>query len=777
MAGYISRSVSLSPIDPNPPSLSNISSNNMKQGNGSSSPRNVDLTTSPLKIFVLAKKKINDVFADINDYVQETYVFLKDVCSDNEVVTEGQIQEIYNLQDKIKGIQEVLTRDHMKVVFFGRTSNGKSSVVNAMLQDRILPSGMGHTTNCFLQVEGSDSSEAYVLTEDSTEPLNIQSVSQLAHALNSEKFGDSSLVRIFWPTDRCPLLRDDVVLVDSPGIDISPNLDEWIDKHCVDADVFVLVANSESTLMVTEKNFFHKVSERLSKPNIFILNNRWDNSAYENEFLDKIRKQHMDRNVSFLVDELKVVSRSQAENRVFFVSAKEVLQARIQQQKGKPPHTGALADGFQARYFEFQEFERKFEECLSKSAVKTKFEQHTQRGKTITSDLRKLLDNVHETASKLRTQKLALRKEQYDRLDFTQQQLSILTQEVKQEICQIVEMVEQKVAGALSEEIRRLNVLVDEFERPFHSDSLVLSVYKKELNGHVEQGLGSNLRGKLSNQVQMLVENTQKDMIDRMSSLIPPEHRPKMMNVLPRHSFEVLYRLNCESLCSDFQEDLEFRFSLGLVNIVKCFLGPNKSKKVLGRRIESIPWPIPSTPQTPSNEVQVASPSPEYLALLRLALSSSSSQTAVGILAVGGFLLKTVGWRVIFATFGIYGFLYAYERLSWTNKAKERAFKKQYVGHTTRKLRLIVDLTSANCSHQVQQEVSSTFARLCHLVDEVISDMQNEIGLLDQDTQKLEESSVTSRTLRTDAFYLKNKADYLFSELETFSEQYLQFDQ
>lgn len=44
---------------------------------------------------------------------------------------------------------------------------------------------------------------------------------------------------------------------------------------------------------------------------------------------------------------------------------------------------GALADGFQNRYFEFQDFERKFEECISKSAVKTKFEQHSQRGKHI----------------------------------------------------------------------------------------------------------------------------------------------------------------------------------------------------------------------------------------------------------------------------------------------------------------------------------------------------------------------------------------------------------
>ena len=44
----------------------------------------------------------------------------------------------------------------------GRTSNGKSSVINAMLRDKVLPSGMGHTTHCFLQVEGVDGDEAFL---------------------------------------------------------------------------------------------------------------------------------------------------------------------------------------------------------------------------------------------------------------------------------------------------------------------------------------------------------------------------------------------------------------------------------------------------------------------------------------------------------------------------------------------------------------------------------------------------------------------------------------
>lgn len=50
----------------------------------------------------------------------------------------------------------------------------------------------------------------------------------------------------------------------------------------------------------------------------------------------KVRKQHTDRCVNFLVEELKVVDRAQAPNRIFFVSAKEVLNSRMQRAQGMP---------------------------------------------------------------------------------------------------------------------------------------------------------------------------------------------------------------------------------------------------------------------------------------------------------------------------------------------------------------------------------------------------------------------------------------------------------
>jgi hypothetical protein len=50
---------------------------------------------------------------------------------------------------------------------------------------------------------------------------------------------------------------------------------EWLFINCI--------------IVCQEKNFFHRVSERLSKPNIFVLNNRWDASASEQETMEEVR--------------------------------------------------------------------------------------------------------------------------------------------------------------------------------------------------------------------------------------------------------------------------------------------------------------------------------------------------------------------------------------------------------------------------------------------------------------------------------------------------------
>lgn len=783
MAAYLNRTLSMVTGSTNGPASSSGYDTAALIDANTSSPRGLHSAAigggaghndvSPLQIFVRAKKKINDIFGEIEDYVVETTGFIDALPTMVEIVDKAESEQFKSYVFKVSGIREVLARDHMKVAFFGRTSNGKSSVINAMLRDKILPSGIGHTTHCFCQVEGIDGDEAYLVKEGCDEKLNVTSIKQLANALCQEKLSESSMIRIFWPRKRCNLLRDDVVFVDSPGVDVSPNLNDWIDNFCLNADVFVLVLNAESTMTLAEKHFFHEVSTRLSKPNIFVLNNRWDASASEPEFQESVKAQHQERCVDFLVKELKVASGKEAEERVFFVSARETLQARLKEAEGLPAIAGALAEGFQNRYFEFQDFERKFEECISKSAVRTKFEQHSSRGKSISTEMRTMLDNIYDRANVLRNQKLEQKKKLTDRIANTETQLMQVTREMKMKIHNMVEEVEQKVAKALNEEIWRLNVLVDEFNLPFHTDALVLNVYKKEINAHVESGLGSNLRARLSTALAMNVETAQREMTDRMTALIPSDKViTHTHHVVARNQpFEMLYTLNCQNLCADFQEDLEFRFSWGITAFIARFNGKMRAnnKKAITHNRQSSNMNVsqimsPTSPMClmPENELITE----EQLSVIsKVAIASIGSQGTLGLL-VAGVLLKTIGWRVIVGAGILYGSVYLYERLSWTNAAKEKNFKNQYVQHATRKLKLIVDLTSANCSHQVQQELSSTFARLCRVVDTATTDMNTEL-------KDIETSLAVIEANQKQIKVLSNKANFIQRELEIFDSNYI----
>ncbi|XP_030678710.1 mitofusin-1-like [Nomascus leucogenys] len=729
---------------------------------------------SPLKHLVLVKEAITAIFDQLLEFVTEGSHFVEATYKNpdlDRIATEDDLVEMQGYKDKLSIIGEVLSRRHMKVAFFGRTSTGKSSVINAMLWNEVLPSGTGPTTNCFLSVEGTDGDKAYLMTEGSDEKKSMKTVNQLAHALHMDRDLEAGrLVRVFWPKAKCALLRDDLVLVDSPGTDVTTELDSWIDKFCLDADVFVLVANSESTLMNTEKHFFNKVNERLSKPNIFILINRWDAYASEPEYMEDVRTQHMERCLHFLVEELKVVNALEAQNRIFFVSAKEVLSARMQKAMGLPESGGALAAGFQARLQEFQNFEQIFEECISQSAVKTKFEQHTIRAKEILATVKNIMDTISLAAEEKRHYSVEEREDQIDRLDFIRNQMNRLTLDVEKKIKEVTEEVANKVSRAVTDEICRLSVLVDEFCSEFHPNPDVLKIYKSELSKHVEDAMGRNLADRCTNEVNALVLQTQQEIIENVKPLLPAGIQDTLHTLILCKKFDLSYNLNCHKLCSDFQEDIVFRFSLGWSSLVHRFLGPRNAQRVLlglSEPMSQLPRSLASTPTAPTTPATPDNASQEELMItLVRGLASLTSRTSVGIIIVGGVIWKTIGWKLLPVSLTMYGALYLYERLSWTTRAKERAFKHQFVNYATEKLEMIVSSTSANCSHQVKRQMATTFARLCQQVDITQKQLEEEIARLLKEIDQLEKIQNNSKPL-------SNKAVQLENELENFTEQFL----
>ncbi|XP_052268720.1 mitofusin-2-like [Dreissena polymorpha] len=565
-----------------------------------------------------------------------------------------------------------------------------------MLSEKVLPFGMGHRTNCILQIEGSDSENGYVLTErepdtpKSIEQLEI-SIKKLADAL---KNNESNFVRILFPKTKCRLLREGVVLVEGPGIGVTTELNLWLDKFCLDADVFVLVSDAVATLTQTEKNFFQKVSERLSSTNIFVLLNRWDQSVFEDDVAE-VREQHIDRHLEFLYQELNGMDRDKGLERIFFVSAKEALSTRLVE-KGEE-RAKAQLPGQEERHIRFCNFERALEECMSQTAVKTKFERNNNLGKSITTEncalVKDILKSIRQHIDRMRFD----RNEMAKHLDFMERQLTMFKCEFKYKITKTVAGVCTEIAKMLTDEINRLPILVGAFNKPFPDDQNSLNEYTQVLSTHVEIGLSRKVELRCTEAQKSAQKNTMQEMTDKMvAKIVPEEYQTKIQKVMHWHDNNFAFRngfgsrdlfaefngFGSQNLFSDFLKMLGFDFNIPLEEIKKWI----------------------------------------YVVTVTLALAILSR-----------FLPKKF---VVLGVLGVVGLpFYNYYNNLWF---KEQDFKTRYVEYVSTQLRSIVSSYSTICSEQVERVLSSTFDELCKEAGSIVDTLKKEVEQQDITIKQLD---------------------------------------
>ena len=68
---------------------------------------------------------------------------------------------------------------------------------------------------------------------------------------------------------------------------------------------------------------------------------------------------------------------------------------------------------------------------------------------------------------------------------------------------------------------------------------------------------------------------------DLLQPLLPPAVQSQIHMLVPSRKFDLSYDLNCATLCSDFQEDIQFHFSLGWTTLVTRYLGPTNAQRAL----------------------------------------------------------------------------------------------------------------------------------------------------------------------------------------------------
>lgn len=214
--------------------------------------------------------------------------------------------KIYSDADDKKKILDIAgakTGEEFIVLIIGAFSSGKSSMINALIGEELLPTGFLPETAVLGELhygkkritlypkkgmwEGGD--EPFDLREVTTEEISKYVSLSTEDAINSmEKNidGDESQSRINakfekmvirWPLD---ILKDGVVLVDSPGINDPYSNDYIVNDYLPKADAIVYVMDSQKAYTATDKNQLETINA-LGRKNIL--------TAYT--FYDIVEKQ------------------------------------------------------------------------------------------------------------------------------------------------------------------------------------------------------------------------------------------------------------------------------------------------------------------------------------------------------------------------------------------------------------------------------------------------------------------------------------------------------
>ena len=166
---------------------------------------------------------------------------------ESETTTQRDLKQMaFTMKELLKAVAEDIT-----IVFVGRTGSGKSSLINALLRDDLLPTGRCFTTMCTFEVRPTPD-EMWSVKDTDTETIlskikDKEEVKKFLDALVNEKTKEErekqnincdSVILVNWPRDSGSL-PEDIVLVDTPFLE--ENHHHFVFNYCKKADMIVAV--------------------------------------------------------------------------------------------------------------------------------------------------------------------------------------------------------------------------------------------------------------------------------------------------------------------------------------------------------------------------------------------------------------------------------------------------------------------------------------------------------------------------------------------------------
>lgn len=266
--------------------------------------RTRDDTADPLNTHNIKEQLKNSIanYARMKKSVTEIYEELRKILRDksfDDYIRRGLTKQYKEYIKIVDSNLRDLSLDDCPIVVTGETSAGKSSLLNLLLGCEILPTSVLRCTSAICRLRNSNrkqfvihdyQGDTRVFNEMSDEEFRnkVKEYTSIHSGKQSEKV---KYVDIYWPI---PILQNNIIIVDTPGIGTSDQLTERLVEYLPKAVAFVYVINSpndgglqtDRLLKVIEQQSHWKKEGKLqtfdSSTAIFVCN-KWDLIPKEEE--------------------------------------------------------------------------------------------------------------------------------------------------------------------------------------------------------------------------------------------------------------------------------------------------------------------------------------------------------------------------------------------------------------------------------------------------------------------------------------------------------------
>jgi signal recognition particle receptor subunit beta len=210
----------------------------------------------------------------------------------------------------------VLDEQRFNVAFIGQFKRGKSSLINAILGEEILPADMLPITSVITVVQFGDIKRCIVNFQDGhSEHISIQEIPYfVSEANNPSNVKSVKDVVLELPI---PILQNGIRLVDTPGVGSIFALNtETTKTYIPKIDIAVVVLGSDPPVSAEELSLIKSASQRANS--LYVVLNK----------ADLVDPQAIERVKQFTRDVIKTELGAEPE-RIFHVSARDVLKGKL----------------------------------------------------------------------------------------------------------------------------------------------------------------------------------------------------------------------------------------------------------------------------------------------------------------------------------------------------------------------------------------------------------------------------------------------------------------